>query len=184
MGDPRKQRKKYEAPKHPWKSERIIEETELCKKYGLKNKKEIWRAKLVLGGFRQQARTLLGSVGAETNKEAQDVIASLNRLGILEGNSLEDVLALTLENLLDRRLQTLVYHMGLANTPKHARQLIIHKHVVVGDNIVNIPKYIVLKKDEDRIHLVEGIPVTKSTKKEKPEVEKEGQKAVQTKGNE
>ncbi|MDP7610203.1 MAG: 30S ribosomal protein S4, partial [Candidatus Woesearchaeota archaeon] len=43
MGDPKKQRKKYSKPSHPWQTERIEVEKVLMKEYGLKNKKEIWR---------------------------------------------------------------------------------------------------------------------------------------------
>ena len=40
MGDPRKLRKKYYPPSHPWQKIRIDEEKILMKDYGFKNKKE------------------------------------------------------------------------------------------------------------------------------------------------
>jgi len=49
-------------------AERITEENDLVRKYGLKNKREIWRAKTALSGYRRQARSLLGSSG-ETVRE-------------------------------------------------------------------------------------------------------------------
>lgn len=159
MGDPKKQRRKYKRPQHLWKTERITEENELFKKYGLKNKKEIWRAKSAVGRFRQQARILLGSSGEEAEKEKKELITKLNKLGILQTKSVEDILALTVDNLLERRLQTLVYRKGLANTIKQARQLVVHCHVLVEENIVNIPGYIVVRDEEEKIRIVEGIQV-------------------------
>lgn len=163
MGDPRKQRKKYSRPKHPWKSERISEENELCKTYGLKNKTEVWRAKSTLKRFREQARNLLGrSEDEETNKEAKQLLDKLNRLGIMKSNSLEDVLALTIENVLDRRLQTIVYRKGIAYNIKQARQFITHRHVMVGGKVVDVPRFIVAKDLEDSIKLFKEMKVAKS----------------------
>jgi len=159
MGDPRKQRRKYEKPQHPWKSERITQENELCKKYGLKNKREIWKAKSTVGRFRQQARKLLGSSGEEAEKERKELLDKLNRLGIIETKSMEDVLGLFVENLLERRVQTMVYRKGLANTIKQARQLVIHGHIFAGDNVVNVPGYIVPKDEEDKLGIDDKMKV-------------------------
>lgn len=158
MGDPKKQRRRYNRPKHPWRLERITEENELCKKYGLKNKSEIWRAKFKLGRIRQQARSLLGSSGEEVEKEKKELLDKLNRLGVLETRSLDDVLALTIEDLLERRLQTLIYRKGNANTIKQARQLVVHGHALVGDSIISVPGYTVPKNEEEDI-TIEGIKV-------------------------
>lgn len=159
MGDPRKQRRRYSRPKHPWKAERITGESELCKKYGLKNKSEVWRAKSTVGRFRQQARPLLGSSGEEVEKEKRELLDKLNKLGILETKSLDDVLALTVEDLLERRLQTLVHKKGIANTIRQARQLVVHGHVLVGNSIVNVPGYVVPKDKEENITISERIKV-------------------------
>lgn len=159
MGDPRKQRRRYSRPKHPWKAERITEEGELCRKYGLKNKREVWRARSTVGRFRQQARRLLGSGGEEVEKEKRELLDKLNKLGILETRSLDDVLALTVEDLLERRLQTLVHRKGIANTIKQARQLVVHGHVLVGNSIVNVPGYVVPKDKEENITISERIKV-------------------------
>lgn len=159
MGDPKKQRRRYSRPTHPWKVERITKENELCKKYCLKNKREVWRTKSTVGIFRKHARSLLVSSGEEVEKEKKELLDKLNRLGILETQSLDDVLALNVEDLLERRLQTLVYRKGLANTIKQARQLVVHRHVLVGDKIVNIPMYIVPKDREDEIKISERIKV-------------------------
>ncbi|PIN72350.1 30S ribosomal protein S4, partial [Candidatus Woesearchaeota archaeon CG10_big_fil_rev_8_21_14_0_10_47_5] len=41
MGDPRKIKKKYSTPIHPWQRARIEEEGVIIKDHGLKNKKEV-----------------------------------------------------------------------------------------------------------------------------------------------
>ncbi len=133
MGDPKFPRKKYETPSHPWEAERIRREKEILHKYGLRNKREIWRAETFLRRIREQARRLLAMAGEEqAEKEKERLLKRLARLGILPENaSLDDVLALTVEDILARRLQTLVYLHGLAKTPKQARQFIVHGHIAV-----------------------------------------------------
>ncbi|RLI90704.1 MAG: 30S ribosomal protein S4 [Candidatus Altiarchaeales archaeon] len=153
MGDPGKQRRKYERPTHPWRIDRITEERELCKKYGLKNKREIWIARSKIRRIRRQARRLLSLSGEEVGREKAQLLQMLHRMGIERVKTLEDVLGLSVEDLLERRLQTIVFRKGLANTPKQARQLITHRHIFVGDSIVDIPSYIVKKDEEDKIKL-------------------------------
>lgn len=159
MGDPRKQRRKYDRPQHLWKAERILEEHELCKKYGLKNMKEVWKAKSKIKRIREQARKLLGLSDEKTDKEVKALIAKLARLGIIEATSVEDVLGLKVENLLDRRLQTMVHRKNLCSTINQARQFVVHKHVLVGDHIVGVPGYIVPKDEEELIKLDDRIKV-------------------------
>jgi small subunit ribosomal protein S4 len=148
-------RKKYETPLHPWKENRIKSERELIKKYGLKNHKEVWKAKTYLGKHREQARELLAKVGTanpQTKKESDQLLLHLTRMGILSmGASLDDVLALETEVVLSRRLQTLVYLKGFSSTPYQARQLICHGHVAVNGRKVTIPSYMVEKNEEGQI---------------------------------
>lgn len=159
MGDPKKQRRKYKRPQHLWKTERITEDAELFKKYGLKSKEEIWRAKSTIGGFRQQVRILLASSGKEVEKKKNEILTKLNNLGVLKTKSVEDILALTVGDLLERRLQTIVYRKGLANTIKQARQLVVHGHVLIGKNIVSVPGYPVNIDEEDGIKVLDKIPM-------------------------
>lgn len=157
MGDPRKARKKYSRPSHPWKIERIASEKELSRKYGLKNRKEIWKATSVVRHFRSQARSLLGSSGEYVEKQKKQLLDKLNRLGVMQTQSLDDVLALTVENLLERRLQTIVFRKGLAKSINQARQFVVHGHVSVEGRVVNVPGYIVTKEQEDKISLDEAM---------------------------
>ncbi len=150
MGDPKKLRRKYSRPPHLWKRDRIAEETELSTRYGLKNMKEIWKVKSMLSDFRKEARSLLAIVGKE--KEKNELLSSIRKWGI-DVKTLEDVLALKIEDLLDKRLQSIVHKKGMTTTIKQARQHIVHGHVMIDDKVVDVPSYLVLKDEEDKIKL-------------------------------
>jgi small subunit ribosomal protein S4 len=155
MGSPKFPQKKYNTPLHPWKEERIKSERELIKKYGLKNHKEVWKAKTFLGKYRHQARELLAKIDTkdpQITKESNQLLLHLTRMGILpSASSLDDVLALETEVILSRRLQTLVYLKGLSSTVDQSRQLINHGHIAIGDRKVTIPGYMVEKDEEPDI---------------------------------
>ncbi len=154
MGDPKKTRKSYATPGHPYQQDRLESELILVGKYGLRNKRELWIARTKLGNFRSQARKLLGLQpdNPVRVKEEANLLNRLDRLGLLStGSDLDAILALTVEKLLDRRLQTFVQRKGLAYTPHQARQMITHKHISVGENAVTSPGYLVPKAEEDLI---------------------------------
>lgn len=149
MGDIKRKRKLFNRPKKLFDRERIDEENELLKEYGLKNKKELWKAKSKISSFRQRAKKLIGA----DEEEKKIFFGKLRKMG-LNVKDISEVLALNEKNLLDRRLQTIVFRKKLANTPKQARQLIVHKHILVDSNKVNIPSYIVPVELENKIELV------------------------------
>ena len=153
MGDPKFPSKHYNTPSHPWQKVRIEEERTLIHQYGLKNKKEIWKANTKIRSMRRQARRLTASSGDEqAQKEKGLLLSKLNRIGLLEQDSgLEDVLRMTAENILDRRLQTQVYLQGLASTAKQSRQLIIHGHISVDGAVTRVPGMIVTRLQEKNI---------------------------------
>jgi len=155
MGSQKFPGKKYEGPLHPWREDRIKSERELIKKYGLKNHKEVWKAKTFLRKRRTQARALLAKVGAATpqsKKESEQLLLNMTKMGVLPmGCSLDDVLALETEAILSRRLQTLVYLKGFSSTPYQARQLINHGHIGIGDRKITVPGYMVHKDEEGLI---------------------------------
>ncbi len=164
MGDPKFSRAKFERPSHPWEAERIKTENELLKKYGLKNKKELWRSQFTLRRFRQRARELQARVRTgdkQAEKEREQLLRRLGRLGLLplEGTTLDDVLGLDVEALLSRRLQTLTFLKGLAFTPRQARQFIVHGHVSVSGRRVTIPGYLVPRQEENVIIYDERSPI-------------------------
>ena len=152
MGDPKKKKKKYMTPTHPWQKDRINEEKEIKRMYGLRNKKEIWKAQSFLRNMRGQARKLLGASTAQAEKETVDFLNRLIRLSILkEGATLDAVLALTIQDVLDRRFQTVVMRKGLALTPHQARQMIVHGHITLNNRRVTAPSYLVLANEEESI---------------------------------
>lgn len=156
MGDPKFSRAKFERPSHPWEAERIKAENDLLKKYGLKNKKELWRSQYVLRRFRQRARELQARVRTgdkQAEKEREQLLKRLGRIGLLpiEGTTLDDVLALDVEAILSRRLQTLTFLKGLAFTPRQARQFIVHGHVSIAGRRVTIPGILVSRMEENGI---------------------------------
>ncbi|MBU7015668.1 MAG: 30S ribosomal protein S4 [Theionarchaea archaeon] len=152
MGDPKKPRKSYDTPSHPWRKERIELEKEMARKYGLKNKRDIWKAESKLRSIRRLARNLLGSHGEQAEQEEEKLMAKLQKLGLLKGDSdLDSVLGLTIEDILERRLQSLVHRKGLAQSPKHARQMVVHGHVRVGGRRITSPSYLVPVEQEETI---------------------------------
>ena len=153
MGHPKFPSKHYDTPSHPWQKVRIEEESGLIHQYGLKNKREIWRANTKVREMRRQARKLTANSGDEqAQKEKNLLLAKLNRLGMLEQNSgLEDVLIMTPESVLNRRLQTQVYLQGLSSTVKQARQLIVHGHISIDGAVARIPGILVTKLQEKNI---------------------------------
>jgi small subunit ribosomal protein S4 len=152
MGDPRKQRKKYETPRFPWRTDIMQEELKLIGQYGLRNKHELWRQETMLSTFRGTARSLIGKTPDERRKMEEELLARLKRLGILSETAvLDDVLDMTIEDILERRLQTIVLRKGLAKTIQQSRQLITHGHVAIGGKRVKIPSHTVTKNEEDQI---------------------------------
>lgn len=152
MGDPKKQRKKYETPRFPWRTDILQSELRLLGQYGLRNKRELWRHKTEMSRFREIARSLLGMPTEQRQKEEKQLLNRLNRLGILQDTAvLDDVLDLTLEDVLERRLQTMVYTKGLARSIYQARQLVTHGHVAIEGRRVPSPSYLVLRDQEAQI---------------------------------
>ncbi len=167
MGHPRKLRKSYDTPPHPWNAERIKNENKLTSKYGLKTKKEIWKAETMVRRYRRDARVLLGMPTEHSDSERKQLLGHLIRLGILAENAkLEDVLNLTVEDVLKRRLQTVVYQKGLSRTAKEARIFVIHGHISMDGKKVNSPSYIVKRGEENIIDYYASSPVANQIKNE------------------
>ena len=153
MGDPKFLRRSYERPKHPWEAGRMEEERRLLEKYGLKNKRELWKAQSTLRGFRRQARDLQARLRAaepQAQRELDGLLRRLTRLGMLPVGSptLDDVLALTPVIVLGRRREWVAFTRGRAPTPWSARQLIVHGHFVIGEHKVTRPGYLVPAEEE------------------------------------
>jgi len=161
LGDPKKQKKKYETPRFPWRLDVLESELRLLGEYGLRNKRELWRHRTMLSKFRGMARSLLSVSASERRKLEDQILGRLKNLGVLPENAvLDNVLDLSVEDILERRLQTLVFRKGLAKTIHQARQLIIHGHIAVGKRKVFSPSYLVLKEEENSISYAPTSPLT------------------------
>lgn len=161
MGDPKKQRKKYDTPRFPWQIDALEAELKLLGQYGLRNKREIWRHKTLLSKYRGIGRSLLGMSVVERRIQEKQILDKLHRLGILpDAAALDDVLDLTLEDILGRRLQTLVFQRGLAKSIQQSRQLITHGHIAIEGRRVSSPSYLVLKDEETKITYTPKSPLT------------------------
>ena len=142
MGHPRKARKKYDTPPHPWNAERIKTENKLMSKYGLKNKKEIWKADTLVRKYSREARYLLGFSQDQVKVETE-------------------ILDLTVEDILRRRLQTIVFQKGLARTAKEARMFVVHGHIALNGKKLNSPSYVVKRGEEEAVGFYHSSPVAK-----------------------
>jgi small subunit ribosomal protein S4 len=152
MGDPKKQRKKFETPRFRWRRDILQEELRLIGQYGLRNKHELWRHKTMLSKTRGIARSLIGRPPEERVKMENELLARLKKMGMLDETAvLDNVLDLSIEDLLERRLQTTVFRKGLARTIFQARQLITHGHITIGNRRITVPSYIVSREDEPKV---------------------------------
>lgn len=170
--------KSYEKPKRPFDSYRINEEREIKKEYGLKNKKEIWKAESRINSIREKAKSLISA----TQEEQQALFNRLKKIG-LNVNSLADVLSLNKKDYLNRRLQTVLKNKNLALTMKTARQLITHKKVLVNGGIVDSPSYIVPVELEDKITLKQTKPKEKTIVKAQESENKDNVQKLNTQQN-
>ena len=152
MGDPKRQRRKFAAPKYPWSKAQLDAELRLLGEYGLRNKRELRRHQATLSGYWTRARELQALPQEERFKPQNELISKLQSYGLVtEGANLDNVLDLKIENLLDRRLQTYVQRLNLAKTPQQARQLITHGHISVKGRKATAPSYLVKREDEREI---------------------------------
>jgi small subunit ribosomal protein S4 len=159
MGDPRKAKKSYTRPRSIWTSDQISSELYVVGSYGLRNKKELWKAQTEIARIRNQARALLAISTDVRHEKETKLLSYLSRLGIVEDSStLDDILNLKIEDILERRLQTLVMKRSNLKSPYQARQIVVHGHVSIGDRKINLPGYLV-KKDEEAQILIHFTPV-------------------------
>jgi small subunit ribosomal protein S4 len=155
MGHPKKQRKKTTNPFRPYYKERIEKEKNIMRDFGLRRKSEIRVAESHIRNFRRRARELQA---VRDEKKEKALFDKLLKLGLIDSKArLEDILEIQLEHILSRRLQTIVHKKGHANTVKHARQLIVHGHVLVNDKKLVWPGYFVTTDKEKNISVEKGV---------------------------
>lgn len=154
MGGIKKIRKKYSRPQHPWRSARIEEENKIGKEYGIPKKTEVWKAKSRLESFKSQAKTLSTLNTAQAEIERKNLFQKLKKYNLIKSDDSADaILGITLQDVLNRRLQTIVHQKGFAKSMKQARQMITHRHVLVRNKIITSPGYIVEVSEEGTIEL-------------------------------
>lgn len=152
MGDPKRIRRKYDTPSHPWIKSRIDEEKKLSKEFGTKNKKEIWKAETLLKKYKSQAKKLIALTGNQSEVETKHLYRRVKELGLIKGEATFDaILGLSINSVLSRRLQSVVFSNGLARTPNQARQFIVHGHVFVAGKKITSPSYLVSVKEESTV---------------------------------
>ena len=142
----KRKHKSYSRPKRPFDKARIEKEAVIKEEYGLKNKVEIWKADSRIKSIREKAKKLISS-GHEKQKA---LFEKLKKIGF-RADSISDVLSLEKEDYLKRRLQTIVFKKRIARSPKHARQMIVHKKILVDGRVINSPSYIVPVEFEEKI---------------------------------
>ena|SRR6185312_11291734 len=162
MGDPRKAKKSYTRPRSIWTSDQISSELYVVGSYGLRNKKELWKAQTEIARIRNQARSLLSLPIEVRHDKETNLLNYLSRLGLVTTNStLDDILNLKIEDILERRLQTMVMKRSNLKSPYQPRQIVVHGHVSIGNRKINLPGYLV-KKDEELEILVHLNPVVET----------------------
>jgi small subunit ribosomal protein S4 len=168
MGQTKRIRKKYQTPTHPWQRDRILEEKDIIREFGLKNKKEVWKYNAKLRSARDQVKKIVANVKSEqAMKERKQLLDKLFKFGIIPKDSkIEDILDLKTKDFLERRLQTIVFRKGLTRSVKQARQFITHGHVTVNGKKITTPSYFVSKDEESKIAF---IPTSSLSKNDHPE---------------
>ena len=170
MGGIRRQKKKIITPGHPYDKARLERELPLVGEYGLRNKKELWKARTILSKARQQARALLAHTPEVRKQREEELLSRLIRLGMLsQGGDLDSVLALEVRTVLNRRLQTIVHKKGLASTPYQARQFIVHRHIAINNGVVTSPGRLITTSEEEVINYAPRSPLADSKHPSRPQ---------------
>ena len=183
MGDPRRLKKTYETPAHPWQKDRLELEKGLIEEYGLKNKREIWKAASTLRRYTSQAKKLILATTDQSKIEEKGLLEKLYKYNLVKKDAkIDDVLSLKVKNILDRRLQTIVYKNKLGNTIRQARQFITHGHILINSRKVSIPSYFVSREEEKTLEINKNSNVFKLvSQKDKKEISKAAQEQTEVK---
>ena len=162
----KRKHKQYSRPKRPFEKARIDEEGLIKEEFGLKNKKEIWKAEAKVKNMREKAKNLIRA----DEKEQKALFEKLNKSGI-KVHSIADILSLDKKDYLNRRLQTIVFKKQLTKSVKEARQKIVHRKVFVDGKIINKPSYIVPVEYENKITIKENKKIKEPKKEKKAKTE-------------
>lgn len=169
MGVVAKPRKKYVSHKKRWVKKTIEDEKELVRDYALKKKKEIRRVEYQLSKYKKLAKDLNKQAGEERDAAAEELLNRLKAQGILteDATTLDEVLDISVRDVLERRLSNIVYKHQLARSPNQARQFVVHGHIKVGDDVITAPGYQVNLEEESSIDFVENSSLANETHPER-----------------
>ena len=180
MGYPGKNHKRYERPTRKWEKSRLQEEAGIIVEYGLRNKRELWRTQNMLRNHRRGARAILamtsgGASAEQVMQRKRQLLEHLERMGMLGRDAdIGQILALKVQQQLERRLQTIVYRKGLARSPKQARQFITHGHIAINGRKVTIPGYLVSRAEEAGVQYAPHSPIQNEVHPERARIAKGG----------
>jgi small subunit ribosomal protein S4 len=188
MGDPKKLRKKYSTPAHPWNKSDIDRAKGIRREYGLNIRKEVLIADSFLKKYKDIAKQLIANTSKQGELEKKQMMDKLSRLGLLStAAELDQVLSLTIQDVLNRRIQSVVYKKGLARSMKQARQFIVHRHVTLDGKDITSPSYLLSVEEEAKLRFkdksslfdenhperVQAVPEEAEVKEEKAETKEE-----------
>ena len=174
MGDPKKLRKKYSTPAHPWNKAEIDVAKELRREYGLNIRKEILIADSFLKKYKDIAKRLIADTSKQGTVEKKQMMDKLSRLGLLSaGAELDQVLSLTIGDILNRRIQSVVYRKGLARSMKQARQFIVHRHITLDGKDITSPSYLLSVEEESQLRFKDKSALSDETHPERVQVVEE-----------
>lgn len=162
---PGRKHKKYKKPRKIYDAALIKEENDLIKKYGLKSRREIWKADFAIGKIRNLAKKLIAASEEEKNKFLEKQM----RKGFLAA-SIADILGLNKEDWLKRRLQSVIVKKGLARTHMQARQFITHKHITINGKIIDAPSHMTSLEEEQNVAINLSVPEQKIISDEEKEI--------------
>lgn len=166
MGDPKYSRRVWRKPKRPLNYDLKMDELKTLGTFGLRTKRELWKAHTELSRVRHQARSLLALRAEDRSKKEPILMKSLARIGLVSTDStLDDVLNLKVSDLLARRFQTIVTKKFNFKTPYQARQAVVHGHIMIGERRIDIPSYVVAVEEEDKIKFAPESKIPERLKK-------------------
>jgi small subunit ribosomal protein S4 len=178
MGDPKKLRKKYSTPIHPWNKAEIDIAKELRREYGLNIRKEVLIADSFLKKYKDIAKRLIADTSKQGTLEKKQMMDKLSRLGLLSvAAELDEVLSLTINDILNRRIQSVVYKKGLARSMKQARQFIVHRHITLNGKDITSPSYLLSVEEEALLKFKDKSALSDETHPERAQEVKEEVKA-------
>jgi small subunit ribosomal protein S4 len=152
----KRKHKLYSRPKRPFEKARIEEEAGIREEYGLKNKIEIWKADSQVRSIREKAKKLISA----SPEQQKALFERLKKIGF-KVSSISDILSLEKKDYLNRRLQTIVFRKKIARSPKQARQMIVHKKILVDNRIIDSPSYLVPIEFEEKISAKKTVNIKK-----------------------